>query len=87
MESKPGLKPNCPCTDTCDRHGNCKECKAYHQERSDLPFCKNGQSKPVEGTMNATPGQSQGHGHDHSLEHGHSHGHHEGHVHHGHHNN
>jgi hypothetical protein len=85
MDSKPGLKPNCPCTDTCDRHGNCKECKAYHQDRSDTPFCKNGQSKQGEGTMNAAPGQIQGH--DHSLGHGHSHGHHEGHIHHGHHNN
>lgn len=39
-----GINENCPCQNSaCPRHGNCKECVAFHVERKNKPpFCLRG---------------------------------------------
>ena len=39
-----GIYENCPCQNSaCPRHGNCKECVAFHVERKNKPpFCLRG---------------------------------------------
>lgn len=29
----------CKCTYSCERHGNCKECIAYHRDSAEFPAC------------------------------------------------
>lgn len=38
MEEKENL--NCPCSSTsCERHGKCSECQAYHRKQGSLTSC------------------------------------------------
>ncbi|MBN1777263.1 MAG: hypothetical protein JW811_03995 [Clostridiales bacterium] len=30
---------DCPCTSTCERHGDCAACVANHFNKGNLPFC------------------------------------------------
>ena len=35
------LNPNCPCASkSCPRHGNCKECRAFHSENGGKTCCQ-----------------------------------------------
>jgi membrane protease YdiL (CAAX protease family) len=43
----------CPKTE-CPRHGNHQECKTYHAQKNDLPFCKRGKTWTLEETKMAT---------------------------------
>ncbi len=62
------IKPDCPCTEECQRHGNCKACRAYHNSKSDLSYCKRINSSTIEAAMSNR-------GHAHGLHHGHWHKH------------
>ncbi|MEG0775080.1 hypothetical protein [Clostridium sp.] len=33
------LNPNCPCTRKCPRHGNCKECRENHENKTTDTWC------------------------------------------------
>lgn len=30
---------SCRCTYPCERHGNCRECVAYHRDSGEFPAC------------------------------------------------
>ena len=32
-------KLSCPCTYTCEKHGKCCECVAYHNDMRQFPAC------------------------------------------------
>jgi hypothetical protein len=65
------VKPDCPCTEECERHGKCKLCHEYHHAKGDAPYCKRS-GPPAGGNM---PGEHHHHGphhdHMHEQEHGH----------------
>lgn len=31
---------NCPCPTDCRRHGNCTECRKFHQGRNEPTYCE-----------------------------------------------
>lgn len=72
MIESASIKPDCPCTEECERHGNCKACRAYHKSKSDLSYCKRAGSATGENTLS---GDQHIHGHHHDHIHGHKHGH------------
>jgi hypothetical protein len=62
------IKPDCPCTEECERHGNCKACHGYHHSKADLPYCKRSGSPMGEHTSGEHH-HMHGHHHDHTQDH------------------
>ncbi len=64
MLDNPKRKPDCPCTEECTRHGLCKECRAYHNDAGDLPYCKR-PGLPAGDSASHEPHHKHGPGHHH----------------------
>jgi hypothetical protein len=71
MTGNSRIKPDCPCTEECERHGKCKDCHGYHNNKGDLPYCQRFGPSTGEKTSGEHP---QMHGHHHDHMHGHEHG-------------
>jgi len=39
MSCETNKSMNCPCTYSCDRHGKCCACVAYHTRDGEFPAC------------------------------------------------
>lgn len=65
------IKPDCPCTEECERHGNCKACREYHKNKGDRSYCKSSDSSTGENTLSE---HQNADGHHHNHIHGDEHG-------------
>ena len=46
MEEARDYNPDCPCTwPGCERHGHCKECRAYHHSLGQKTACERKESE------------------------------------------